>query len=269
MAFANHNGTRIYWTESGSGRPLLLIMGLGYSHEMWSRVTPLLSEHFRTILFDNRGVGLSDIPEGPYSIPEMAGDAAAVLDAAGVQRADVFGISMGGMIAQEFALAYPERVGKLVLGCTASGGPKAIRAEAEVNAVLMNRANMQKEEAIQAGLPYIYDPGTSRERIEEDLVIRRRVYPEPRAYTAQLQGILAWSSFDRLGAIQAPTLVIHGANDRLVPPGNGRLIAETIPNAKFVLLPNASHIFTTDQTERAMREILAFLKDEPGEATGR
>ena len=259
MPFANSNGTRIYWNEAGSGRPLLLIMGLGYSHEMWHRVTPVVSKHFRTILFDNRGVGHSDIPDGPYSIVGMAADAAAVLDAAGIERADIFGISMGGMIAQEFALQYPDRVGKLILGCTACGGPKAVRAEPEVNAVLMNRANMAMEEAIQAGVPFIYDPNTSRDLIEEDLAIRRRTFPESRAYTAQLQGILAWTSYERLHNIHAPTLVIHGVTDRLVPPGNGKLISETIPNAKFVLIDKASHIFTTDQAERALQEVLAFL----------
>ena len=259
MPFADSNGTSIYWTEAGSGPPLLLIMGLGYSHEMWHRVTPTLSKQFRTILFDNRGVGRSDIPPGPYSIATMAADAAAVLDAAQVERADVYGISMGGMIAQEFALQYPQRVGKLILGCTACGGPKAVRAEAEVNAVLMNRGNMEMEAAIQAGVPFVYDPNTSRELVEEDLVIRRRTFPDPRAYTAQLQGILAWTSYDRLANILAPTLVIHGATDRLVPPGNGKLIAETIPHAKFVLIDNASHLFTTDQAERALSEATSFL----------
>jgi 3-oxoadipate enol-lactonase len=259
MPFANNNTTRIYWTEAGAGNPLVLIMGLGYSHEMWHRVTPVVSEHFRTILFDNRGVGRSDIPSGPYAIADMAADTAAVMDAAGIERADVFGISMGGMIAQEFALQYPARVGKLILGCTACGGPNVVRAEPEVNAVLMNRAGMPMEEAIQAAIPYIYDPHTSRDRVEEDLVIRRRTFPEARAYTAQLQGILAWTSYDRLSNIRTPTLVIHGATDRLVPPGNGRLIAETIPNAKFVLLPNASHIFTTDQPAPALSEIISFL----------
>jgi 3-oxoadipate enol-lactonase len=259
MPFTDNDGTRIYWTEAGSGDPLLLIMGLGYSHEMWHRVTPVVSQHFRTILFDNRGVGRSDLPDGPYSINVMADDAAAVLDAAGIQRAHVFGISMGGMIAQEFALQYPARVDKLILGCTACGGPKAVRAEPEVNAVLMNRSKMPQEEAIQAGIPYIYDTRTAGERIEEDLVIRRRTFPEARSYTAQLQGILAWNCYERLRNITAPTLVIHGETDRLVPPGNGQLIAETIPGAKFVLLPHASHIFTTDQLDLALSEILSFL----------
>jgi pimeloyl-ACP methyl ester carboxylesterase len=226
---------------------------------MWHRTTPLVSKHFRTILLDNRGVGQSDVPPGPYPLATMAADAAAVLDAAGVDSADVYGVSMGGMIAQEFALQYPQRVRKLVLGCTACGGPKAVRAEAEVNQVLMMRGNMSMEEGIEAAVKYIYDADTPRARIDEDLAIRRRTYPKPEAYAAQLQGILAWESYSRLGAIKAPTLVIHGETDRLVPVGNGKLIAESIKGSKLVTLPHASHIYMTDQPEASHKAVLDFL----------
>lgn len=259
MAYANNGGTKIYWTETGSGEPLLLIMGLGYSHAMWHRSIAPLSQHFRVIAFDNRGVGASDAPEGPYPIATMASDAAAVLDAAGVESAHVFGVSMGGMIAQEFALSYPRRVRKLVLGCTACGGPKAVRAEKEATDIVLNRGTMTPEEAVGIAVPFIYDPGTPRERIEEDLAIRRTALPSNAAYTAQLMGILSWQSYDRLSLIAAPTLVIHGTSDRLVPPGNGTLIAEMIPGAKLVLVENASHLFTTDQPEASHGAVLAFL----------
>jgi 3-oxoadipate enol-lactonase len=259
MPFAINQGVRIYWEEAGSGPPLLLIMGLGYSHEMWHRTTPLVSKHFRTILVDNRGVGRSDVPPGPYPIATMAADAAAVLDAAGVESADVYGISMGGMIAQEFALQYPRRVRKLILGCTACGGPKAVRAEPEVNQVLMMRGNMTMDEGIEAAVPYIYDAETPRARIDEDLAIRRVTYPKPEAYAAQLQGILAWESYSRLGQIKAPTLVIHGETDRLVPVGNGRLIAESIAGSKLVTLPHASHIYMTDQPEASHKAVMDYL----------
>ena len=128
MAFVQNQGARIYWDEQGQGSPILLIMGLGYTSALWHRTRPGLAQRFRTIAFDNRGVGLSDVPPGPYSIATMALDAAAVLDAAGVSSAHVFGISMGGMIAQEFALQYPARTRSLILGCTAAGGPSAVRA---------------------------------------------------------------------------------------------------------------------------------------------
>lgn len=259
MPYTTNAGTKIYWEEHGSGEPLLLIMGLGYPHQMWHRTVPAVSAHYRTILFDNRGVGDSDVPEGPYAIATMADDARCVLDAAGVDRAHVYGISMGGMIAQEFALRYPSRVRKLVLGCTSPGGPNVVRAEAAVNEVLMNRGKMTMEDAMEASVPIVYDVHTPRERIEEDLAIRRKNYPTPAGYTNQLMGILAWQSWDRLASITAPTLVIHGSSDRLVPPGNGELIAGKIPAAKWIVIPNASHIYPTDQPERSNAEVLSFL----------
>src|SRR3984885_29170 len=151
-------------------------MGLGYASLLWHRTRPILAQHFRTIAFDNRGVGLSDAPPGPYPIAAMASDAAAVLDAAGVPRAHVFGISMGGMIAQEFALQYPARTRSLILGCTSAGGPSGGRAERKVADILMVRG-MTLEQAREAIIPYIYDSATPRERIEEDLHLRRSCLP--------------------------------------------------------------------------------------------
>lgn len=258
MAFTQNQGAKIYWDQQGEGAPLLLIMGLGWTSHMWHRSRPVLSTHFRTIALDNRGVGQSDVPPGPYSISLMASDAAAVLDAAGVERAHILGVSMGGMIAQEFALQYPHRVRSLILGCTAPGGPHAVQAEREViDLLLAPRGN--PEEAAKAVYPYIYDPGTPAERMEEDLAVRRPWFPTLEAYLAQLHGIMAWEAYSRLPQIAAATLVIHGESDRLVPPENGRRIAARIPNAKVVMIPDASHIFPTDQTEASHRAMLDFL----------
>jgi 3-oxoadipate enol-lactonase len=259
MPYVTNQLVRIYWEEQGQGEPVLLIMGLGYTAHMWHRTQPQLAEHFRTIAFDNRGVGRSDAPAGPYAIAILASDAAKVLDAADVESAHVFGISMGGMIAQEFAFEYPTRVRSLIVGCTAAGGPTAVRSEPEAAQMLKARAQMTPDQAAEAALPFIYDVGTPRERIEEDLAVRRPWLPRPESYLAQLQGILAWEGYSRLPAIGVPTLVIHGENDRLVPAGNGRLIADRIPGAKLVLIPHASHIFLTDQPQIAQEAILNFL----------
>ena len=259
MAFVENQGTKIYWDEQGQGAPVLLIMGLGYTSAMWYRTRPALAQHFRTIAFDNRGVGVSDVPPGPYSIASMASDAAAVLDAAGIARA----LSMGGMIAQEFALQYPARTRSLILGCTAAGGPSAVPAESNVIDVLLARG-MTLEQAREAVLPYIYDAATPREKIDEDTRVRQRWLPSLEGYMAQLLGILAWESYSRIAQITAPTLVIHGKSDALVPPGNGELIAARIPGAKLVLLEHASHLFTTDQPQAAHKEILEFLLSHAG-----
>jgi 3-oxoadipate enol-lactonase len=253
------DGTQIYWEESGTGEPLLLIMGLGYSHEMWHRTRPEMAAHYRTILFDNRGVGKSGVPQGAYSIAQMAADAATVLDAAGVQKAHVFGVSMGGMIAQEFALNYPERVNRLILGCTACGGRDGVAAAQPVLDILLARAGMTAEEGAAAIVPYIYDSSTPRDRVEEDLVIRRRTFPDAAGYMGQLQAIFAWTARDRLANIQAPTLIIHGETDELVPPRNGQILAENIPGSKLLMLPRASHIFVTDQPEKSHNAVLEFL----------
>lgn len=259
MAFVENQGARIYWDEQGRGYPVLLIMGLGVTSHMWHRTRPMLAKQFRTIAFDNRGVGRSDVPPGLYPIPVMASDAVAVLGAAGVQSAHIFGVSMGGMVAQELALQYPNRVRSLILGCTAAGGPSAVRAEEDARQMLMARSKMTKEQALEAPIPFIHDPATPRERIDEDLAIRRAWFPRAEAYTAQLQGILAWESYSRLQSIRVPTLVIHGDSDRLVPPGNGRLIAERIAGAKLVIIPHASHMFATDQTDSSNELIMDFL----------
>src|SRR5215212_7863258 len=122
MPHTIREGIHLWWEEDGAGDPLLLIMGLGATLEWWARLRPSLTARCRTILFDNRGVGRSDVPAGPYSIPAMADDAAAVLDAAGVGSAHVFGLSMGGYIAQELILRHPGRVRSLILACTSCGG---------------------------------------------------------------------------------------------------------------------------------------------------
>ena len=258
MPFVENLGARIYWDEEGSGAPLLLIMGLGWASHGWHRSRSILSEKYRTIALDNRGVGRSDAPPGPYSIAQMAADAAAVLNGARVNTAHIFGLSMGGMIAQEFALQYPSKVRSLILGCTAAGGPQAVRASDKVLQVLMTRGQ-DADQFAKAITPFIYDPGTPRERIEEDTVLRRKWYASTEAYSAQLQAVTAWEAYSRIAQISAPTLVIHGEHDQLIPAENAKLIAGRIPGAKLTVLPNASHLFITDQPQAAHAAILEFL----------
>jgi 3-oxoadipate enol-lactonase len=258
VPFAEDKGVSIYWDEQGQGPPVLLIMGLGWTSAMWHRTRPILADHYRTVALDNRGVGRSDVPPGPYSIALMASDAAAVLDTAGIERAHIFGVSMGGMIAQEFALQYPERVHSLILGCTAAGGPHSVQADSEVLQALFPRG-LSPDEFAESMNPFIYYSSTPRERIEEDMVLRRKWYPTDSGFMAQLQGIMGWEAYSRLPQIAARTLVVHGDSDRLIPPANGDQIAKRIPGAKLVLIPNASHIFSTDQPAATHRKVLEFL----------
>jgi pimeloyl-ACP methyl ester carboxylesterase len=259
MPFVENRDVRIYWDQEGSGPPVLLIMGLSYPSVMWHRSRPALSAAYRTIAFDNRGCGGSDTPPPPYSIEQMARDAAAVLDTAGVTAAHVYGISMGGMIAQEFALRFSHRVLSLILGCTSPGGPNSVPAEPAARDLLMMRVKMTPEQAAEASVPFIYDPGTPRARIDEDLALRLEWCPRPEGYIGQLQAILAWEAYSRLPQVQAPTLVIHGRSDRLIPVLNGELIASRIRGAKLVVIPHASHIYWTDQPEAAQLAVMDFL----------
>jgi 3-oxoadipate enol-lactonase len=261
MPFAENQGTRIYWDEVGQGDPVLLIMGLGWASNMWHRTRPALAARHRTVAFDNRGAGRSDTPPGPYPIALMAADAAAVLDAARVESAHIVGASMGGMIAQEFALQFPKRVRSLVLACTTPGGPQAVQAEPAALQMLFRREGSPKERA-EAAVPFIYDAATPRSRIEEDLEVLSEYYPKSEGYAAQLQGILAWEAYSRLAQVKVPTLVIHGANDRLVPVGNAELIASRVPESRLIKLPNAGHILMTDQQTPAHSVILEFLSSK-------
>jgi 3-oxoadipate enol-lactonase len=261
MPFTENDSVKIYWDAQGEGAPILLIMGLGWPSASWYRTRPILNEHYRTIAFDNRGVGQSGVPPGPYSMAQMAGDAAAVLKAASVNTAHVLGVSMGGMIAQEFALQYPQKVRSLMLGCTAAGGPNAVQASPEIIEVLMSRG--YDAVAFAAAInPFIYDERTPQARRDEDLAARRNWFPTPEGYFAQLQAIIGWEAYSRISQIQAPTLILHGEKDRLVPPENAKLIAERISGAKLVMIPRASHIFNTDQPEVAHRAILEFLASQ-------
>ncbi|HMB58675.1 MAG TPA: alpha/beta hydrolase [Xanthomonadales bacterium] len=258
MPFASNGSARIYWRSVGEGEPLLLIMGLGYSSAMWHHIETGLAEHFRVIVFDNRGVGKSNPVHGPILISDMAADALAVLDAAGEETAFVFGMSMGGYIAQELPLKWPERVRALVLGCTACGGEHVRPAQPEVLETLMARAHMPPEEGIRVMVPYIYDTGTPKERIEADLAVRLANYPDAETYLGQIEGVKTWQSCDRLKSLSLATLIIHGENDQLIPLHNGMLLAQHIAGAEFEVVKDASHIFITDQPDFVVRRVVKF-----------
>lgn len=259
MPYASNGDVRIYWEVEGRGEPLLMIMGLGFSHEMWGTLRPALAGQFQVILFDNRGVGKSDVPPGPYTIPDMSRDAACVLDAAGVSSAHVFGVSMGGMVAQEFALLFPERVRKLVLGCTSCGGKEAFAADADVGAALFPANDLTMEQMFAAMVPYLYDPHTPQERIEQDMALGRENLPSRQGFMNQLMAILWWQSYARLPEIKASTLVLHGESDRLIPSANAAVLADRIPGARLVLLREAAHLFISDQPEISRSTIVEFL----------
>jgi pimeloyl-ACP methyl ester carboxylesterase len=186
-----------------------------------------------------------------------------VLDAADIGRAHVYGISLGGMIAQEIALRHPERVDALVLGATTPGGSEAVAADDETLAFFRRRGEMSAEEAVWASVPYNYGPRTRTERaqlIGEDIAQRLRFPIEPEPYAAQLAAALGHDAHARLGEIAAPALVVHGEADRMVAPENARLLADAIPGAELRTFPGAGHLYPTDEPA-ADQAVAQFLSE--------
>ena len=262
VPYAANRGVRIYWQEWGSGPPVLLIMGLSFNLDMWFRVVPWLVQSHRVIAFDNRGVGRSDAPRGPYTIRIMAEDAMSVLRDAQVNEAvHVLGASMGGMIAQELVLSYPEAFRSLVLACTACGPlyrlawPNWRRSPSLKEWVLL-RGEVRERSLVRL----LYADTTAQQQIDEDIRMRLLRPPTLKGVLSQFAAILVWSSYHRLPQVRIPTLVVHGEDDHVLPVANGRIIARRIPGAEFMLIKQAGHMLGTDQPEICMRELTRFLQ---------
>jgi 3-oxoadipate enol-lactonase len=267
MAITHANGIDLYYEVHGQGEPLLLIMGLSLNSKSWFRTLPDLSEHYQVIIFDNRGVGLSSKPNTPYSIELMAEDARAVLDAAGVESAHVYGISMGGMIAQRLAIKHPNRIHSLILGCTTSGGVNHVQPGADVSMLMLSRGSSiaTPEEMAWATAPILYSQSfleEKRDLVAEDIQKRIELPIQPYAYMLQLQACLAHDTYNELDQIKVPTLVIHGDADRLVPYENGVTLAEKISNAEFLTIQGAGHIYVTEENDFVNERVLDFLKEK-------
>ncbi|MGH9801013.1 MAG: alpha/beta fold hydrolase, partial [Blastocatellia bacterium] len=239
------------------------IYGLAGRGNGWKFQVEALSPHFQTITFDNRGVGESDQPEEAFSLGDIADDAAALLDKLGIASAYVFGISMGGMIAQEFALRHPHRVRKLALGCTHCGIKRCRPSPAWVTEIFKSLPGKPREQVVRECTPINYSPHTQQHRPEliESLVPlfvdnRQRLH----GYTNQINAIWAFDAFDRLPQLTVPTLVMTGTDDVLVPPGNSKIIAERIPNARLVEFTEAGHLFFIEKADDVNRELLAFFQ---------
>jgi 3-oxoadipate enol-lactonase len=260
MPFVGHNGARIHWDSLGKGEPVVLVMGLGCSSAMWFRVAPRLAKHHRVILLDNRGCGQTHVAHYVvHRVQHMADDIAAVLDAAGEFDAHIVGFSMGGMIAQQFALDHPRRVRSLALLGTHSGGPWATQAEPRVRQLLFDKATMSAEDSLHAMRPYTYARDTSDALFDEDALVRLANQPSARDYQAQLYALIGWSVYQDLPRLACPTLVMHGLQDQLIPPANATRTAQRIAGAKLIELPNASHWLMTDQNEQVIDALRAHI----------
>ena len=261
------NNITIEYEIHGSGEPLLLIAGLGYDRWMWHKMIPGLAEHFQVIAFDNRGVGGTDAPPGPYSAQLLADDAAGLLQALGVTKTAVFGHSMGGFIAQAFALSYPEMVSKLILSATNFGGPNHIPITQEALLILMDTQS-DAVTRLRNGLAVSTAPDFAANNASfiEEWVAHRTAHPiAPAAYQAQLAiglGLVsAETCFEpKLPQITAPTLILFGEHDKVVPPANADLLAQQIPNSTITILPNVGHFFPFEDAAAAVTAVVQFIE---------
>ncbi len=265
MSIVKVGDVNLYYEIHGEGEPLLLIMGYGSNCGHWFVIRDRLVKEHRVIMFDNRGTGRSDKPDIPYTAEMMTGDIIGLLDCIGIGATNVFGVSMGGMIAQEFALRYPGRVKNLILGCTSCGGPNAIRSTPEAAAFLFDpeRAKLTDEEKAYSTIPWLWNQDFIDENPEavKRYVATTTEHPTPLyAYMCQANFLMTFNSYDRLPEIKAPTLVICGDKDRLIPFENSQILASRIAGSELVILENAGHGFISDSAEESSKIILQFLK---------
>jgi len=248
----------IKWSEQGEGEPLLLIQGLGYARWSWGPVSPGLAERYRVLAFDNRGIGESDKPEGPYTVRQMAGDAIQVLDEAGIDRAHVLGASLGGMIAQEVAVAAPERVQKLVLCCTTPGGAETVPMPDVTVQLFAEAATLEPEVALRRFVENAL--GSNPPAGLADELYRRRIEdpPDQAGWLAQAAAGMTFAGVE--GEIAAPTLILTGTDDNVVDHRNSDVLGRRIPGARIERFPGAGHLFFWEQPDAFVRIVLEFLQ---------
>jgi len=263
MRYASSDGTRIWWESTGDGSPLLLVNGLGSVSTAWHRLLPHLTPHFQVITFDNRGVGRSDVPVEPYTLAEMAADAVAVLNAAGIERAHVLGMSMGGLIAQELALQHPARVRSLTLASTHRGLPLLDAGDPEVVAQVTRAGILPSAERAVALVTIQYSATTSPERIDRDRDVASAHPSTPAGFAGQLAAAAEWERASELAELTMPVLVLHGREDRMVPLSAGRALADAIPGADFRVVETSGHQVFTDGEVEVAQAIHGFLQSVP------
>lgn len=255
MSALDHDGVSLHWEASGAGSPVLLIMGSVYSSAMWYPTLPALEARHHVVRFDNRGTGRSTWTP-TTSIAQMAGDALAVLDAAGLENAHVYGISLGGVIAMELALLAPERVRSLVLGCTCVLTPDKPRAPLELNDALRTAS---REELVAATLYGDICPPEAKAEHQRTLLEDVAV---PEALVAQQDALRAYNrDLADVATLTMPALVLHGTDDPIVPVDWGRELAATLPDSRLSLYEGCGHLYAVEMGDQPNDEVLSFLAE--------
>jgi pimeloyl-ACP methyl ester carboxylesterase len=253
----------IYYESYGEGEPLVLIPGFRNGLWLWFRQTEALAEKFRVIIFDPRDIGQSDHPGEPFTIAELADDLARLLSALGIERAHILGASFGGFVAQEFAIAYPEMTRSLILCCTSSGGPSHILPSASTLQAMAAIEGLNTEERTRQSFTAAFSPTFVADQpgeLERVIELRLNNPVTDRAHFAQLQAAAAFDVAARVSEIKAPTLVLTGDEDTIVPPGNSQNLAAQIPHARLAIIEGGSHMFFIEQPDKFNHAVIEFLE---------
>ena len=249
----------------GEGFPLIMILGLESNIDWWGRsLLRKISNHFRVIVFDNRGTGRSDAPDIKFTLKTLIEDTVGLMDALNIKQAHVFGHSMGGRIAQGVVLNYPKRVKKLIICSSSCGESKLIPASPEVMHIVRKpRENQSPEEAAKNMLSIFYTEEFLKKNpkiVEIAVQYMTKVKTSPKSYNQQLEAIATYDVCERLKKINTETCVMHGEKDQLVPPQNGEVLAKLIPNAKLVLFKNSAHVPFVEEREKFIKSLIDFFK---------
>jgi pimeloyl-ACP methyl ester carboxylesterase len=269
MPFCNIGDIDLYYEIHGEGFPLLFIGGLSASTRTWEGQIPFFKNHYRCIVFDNRGAGLSGKPPGPYSMASMAKDALRLLDSLRVEKAFVFSLSMGGMIALELARIASPRLGAMLLGCTHAGGNERIPPSPEVISVLLNNVGLSREQILEKDTALFFSE-KFRAQYAKTIVEHYRVQllapvqPE-HAFQAQLSAIYQFDCTEALEKIKNPVLIVTGTQDVLVPAANSDYLAARLPNSELIKIPGAGHALHVECRDFLNQAAHSFYqKDEAG-----
>jgi 3-oxoadipate enol-lactonase len=267
MPQANVNGVKLYYKADGQGEALVLIPGLGAGHTAWFRQLHAFKKHYQVITFDPRSIGRSDRPKQPYAFKALADDVVGLMDQMGISRAHVLGQSLGVLVAQEVAIDYPDRVLKLVLvsslvagGDTNPTNPALMEALGYAEGTTeIDFSKVDTRKTMNAVIGMSFNKRPYRKAMQ----FLSRFFVKPEMFDGlsdQLRAISGHNTVDRLQLIKAQTLVITGAEDRIVSPHSSEVLADKIPNAKLIMVKDGSHGFNVEMTSRFNREVLDFLR---------
>ncbi len=264
MPYCFNRNVKLYYEVHGSGRPLVFFSGLSGGAWSWFMQIPYFKDRYKVIVFDNRGAGRSSKPPGPYSMADFASDAASILNHLSFNSVYIVGVSMGGMIAQQFALMFPERVIAMVLGCTHCGKSRRIPPSPDVLETLMKNDGLSHEEIIDKNIPLLFNPVFVKDNpdiIEQYKKASLSMPPQPPdAFSAQLAAIQNFDVCEELTSITSRVLIFTGTEDILVPPENSKILKELIRNSTLIEFNGAGHAIHIERADEFNKKIDEFFR---------